>query len=246
MVGNMILRGLVVGVLAGILAFVFATFFGEPSLDAAIAFEDRLAAASGVAAEPEIVSRAMQRGLGLLTGVVVLGAGLGGLFGVAFAFANGRMGRLGPQQTAAVLALMAFVGLYFLPFLKYPGNPPAANDPDTIQYRTALYFLMMALSLASIVGAWMLRQRLVPRYGNWNGSLIALCAFVLVGAIASMVMPAVSETPADFPAAVLWEFRLASIGVQALIWATIGLGFGALMGRDLAGGTSSREAMPAR
>ncbi len=41
MVGNLLLRGMLVGVLAGLLAFGFARIFGEPQVDRAIAFESR-------------------------------------------------------------------------------------------------------------------------------------------------------------------------------------------------------------
>jgi predicted cobalt transporter CbtA len=45
-------------------------------------------------------------------------------------------------------------------------------------------------------------------------------------------MPTVNETPVDFPAAVLWQFRLASLGTQAVLWATLGLLFGWLTDRS--------------
>ena len=38
-----------------------------------------------------MVSRKVQKSLGLLTGVVVYGTAIGGLFGLVFAFASGRM-----------------------------------------------------------------------------------------------------------------------------------------------------------
>ena len=33
--------------------------------------------------------------------------------------------------------------------------------------------------------------------------------------------------PEAFPAVVLWQFRLASLGAQMILWAILGLGFGA-------------------
>jgi ABC-type nickel/cobalt efflux system permease component RcnA len=39
MVGHLLLRGMLVGVVAGLLAFGFAKVFGEPQVDRAIAFE---------------------------------------------------------------------------------------------------------------------------------------------------------------------------------------------------------------
>jgi predicted cobalt transporter CbtA len=55
---------------------------------------------------------------------------------------------------------------------------------------------------------------------------------VVIGVI-EFAMPAVNETPAGFPATVLWQFRLASLGTQAVLWATLGLLFGWLTDRNL-------------
>src|SRR5437764_909537 len=49
-----------------------------------------------------------------------------------------------------------------------------------------------------------------------------------------LALPAVNEVPKDFPAVVLWRFRLASLGTQAVLWAALGLVFGALTERSLA------------
>lgn len=111
MVGNLLLRGMLVGVFAGLLAFGFARIFGEPQVDRAIAFEDQMSQAKGEAPEPELVSRKTQAGLGLFTGVIIYSAAIGGLFSLAFAFVYGRVGRLGPRATAALLALGGFVAI---------------------------------------------------------------------------------------------------------------------------------------
>jgi Probable cobalt transporter subunit (CbtA) len=63
MVGNLLLRGMLVGVFAGLLAFGFAKIFGEPQFDRAIAFEEQMNQAKGEAPEPELVSRETQAGL---------------------------------------------------------------------------------------------------------------------------------------------------------------------------------------
>jgi hypothetical protein len=44
----------------------------------------------------------------------------------------------------------------------------------------------------------------------------------------------VHEIPAGFPADTLWKFRLASLGTNAMLWLTIGLGFGYAAERLLA------------
>jgi predicted cobalt transporter CbtA len=245
MVGKMLMRGMLIGIVAGILSFGFLKIYGEPVVDRAITFETAMdeakdkvkvdeAAAKGIAMakeehEPELVSRPVQAGVGLFTGVTVYNTAFGGLFALVFALAYGRMGDFSPRTTAALLALSGIVAVYLVPNLKYPANPPSVGDPETIAMRTQLYFSMIAISLAVMIGAWMLRQRLAPALGEWNAALIALSAYVVVVLIVGFALPSVNEVPEAFPAVVLWQFRMASLGAQAIMWTTIGLGFGALM-----------------
>ena len=111
--------------------------------------------------------------IGLFTGVMMYNVAFGGLFALAFALSYGRMGDLGPRPTAAVLSIVGIVAVYIVPNLKYPANPPSVGDPATIGVRTELYFSMIAVSLAAMIAAGMLRLRLVARYGAWNAFLIA-------------------------------------------------------------------------
>ncbi|TGV74269.1 hypothetical protein EN801_040340, partial [Mesorhizobium sp. M00.F.Ca.ET.158.01.1.1] len=126
--------------------------------------------AAGQAPEPEMVSRATQAGIGLATGVLVYGAALGGLFSLVFAYAYGRLGSLGPRGTSALLALLGFLAVIVVPGLKYPANPPAVGNPETIAYRTELFFIMIVVSIAAMVAAVGLAQRLWTRLGAWNAS----------------------------------------------------------------------------
>jgi predicted cobalt transporter CbtA len=240
MVGNLLLRGMIVGVIAGLCAFGFARVFGEPQVDRAIAFEEQSAAAEQAASdqpaaeEPEIVSRSTQAGIGLLTGVVVYGAAVGGLFSLVFAYAYGRLGRLGPRGTAALLALGGFIAVVLVPFIKYPATPPAVGSPETIGARTELFFVMIVVSLIATIASISLAQRLWAKYGAWNASIIAGLAFVVVVAIAQYALPTVNEVPENFSADLLWRFRTASLGIHVILWSVIGLGFGALAEHSLA------------
>ncbi|HEX3836054.1 MAG TPA: CbtA family protein [Steroidobacteraceae bacterium] len=236
MVGRLVFRGFIVGIVAGLLAFGWAKTFGEPAVETAINFEsaqDAAAAAAAVAAgkpappdEPVIFSRAVQGGIGLLTGMVVSGAALGCLFGVLFAFANGRLGRLGAAPTSALLALFGLVSVYVVPALKYPANPPSVGEPDTIKYRTGLYFLMMAVSIATTLVALRLQRTLRLRHGSWNASMLAAGIYLVVIAVVFALLPGINEVPANFPAVTLWNFRIASLGIQAVLWGSIGILFG--------------------
>jgi predicted cobalt transporter CbtA len=262
MVGNILLRGMLVGLLAGVIAFGFARVFGEPQVDLAIAFEEAQSAAAAKAhtqsevqsdaksevqsqaespahshshshdaagsdaAEPELVSRATQAGAGLLTGLLVYSAAVGGLFSLVFAFVYGRFGSSDARATAALLALAAFVSLVLVPALKYPPNPPAVGDPDTIVMRTELYFLMLAASVSSLVLAFSLARIVRGRLGSWNAMLTGAAVYVaLIGAVCT-ALPAINEVPEHFSASVLWNFRTASLGIHLILWSVLGLVFG--------------------
>ena len=264
MVRALLVRGMLVGILAGLLCFGFLQVYGEPQVDRAIAFETQLdeakhaadtpkgahshTHASGEAGgahththvsdaeQPELVSRPVQAGIGLFTAVMVYSTAFGGLFGLAFAFAYGRVdGAFTPQGVSVLLAATGFVAIYLVPNLKYPANPPAVGDPETIGMRTALYFIMIAISIAAKVGSVTLKRLFVPRFGEWNATIIMAACYVALVAIAGLLLPAVNEVPDQFPAVVLWKFRIASIGAQFIMWATLGLLFGALTQRALTG-----------
>lgn len=249
---ELLVRGMLVGVLAGLLAFAFARAFGEPNVDRAISFEESHASGEGdrahdsmagmPAAESghshedggELVSRSTQAGLGLFTGVMLYGVAFGGLFALAFAVAWGRVAGLGARGLAALIAALGFVIVVVVPQLKYPANPPAVGEPGTIGRRTALFFIMLLISLVAAALATWVRSRLVRAAGAWNATLAAGVIFIALIAEAMLMLPAVDEVPADFPAALLWQFRVASLGTEAVLWLTFGLVFGYLTQRRMA------------
>jgi hypothetical protein len=233
MVRALLVRGMLVGALAGLLAFGFAWLFGEPQVDLAIGFEEHMHQVAGEAPEPELVSRGVQSTIGLLTGVVVYSCALGGIFALVFAYAYGRVGGLSPRGTAALLAAAGFVALILVPQIKYPANPPSIGDPETIGSRTALYFTMIAISVIASVAAVSTARQLTRRLGEWNGALVAGVAYVAVVAVGMAILPSVNEVPTEFSATTLWSFRLASLGIEAVLWTTLGLTFGALAERQI-------------
>ena len=238
MIRSLLVRGMLVGLAAGLLAFPVAYSLGEPPVQAAIDFEERSAAAEPSAAaamtEPEVVSRGTQRTIGLLTALAVMGVALGGLFALTFAWAYGRIGAVSARLTAAVLALGAYLTITVVPFLKYPATPPATGTPETLGTRTGLFVAMITISLVAVIAAGRMRRELLPRLGPWNAAIAAGAGFVALIVTAQLILPAVNETPAGFPADVIWEFRLASLAISATFWATIGLGFGTAAERLLA------------
>ena len=233
MVRSLLIRGLLAGLLAGLVAFAFAFLVGEPQLERAIAFEEQAARDGHHGAEPELVSRGVQSTIGLFIGTVAIGVALGGLFALVFAYAYGRVSRRGARATSALLALGAFVTVSLVPFVKYPPNPPAVGSAESVDQRTVLFFAMIAIAMVALFAAARIRAQYLERLGQWNATIAGGVAFVALIAIAQLILPDVQETPAGFPADVLFEFRLVALGLSGVLWLTIGLAFGASVERLL-------------
>ncbi|GAA1241217.1 CbtA family protein [Prauserella halophila] len=280
----MLVRGMLAGLAAGLLAAAFAYVVGEPPVGDAIALEESHATAShgdaashddtasrgdtahaeshthagspghasesGAAPEsggvPEsgedgghehgddaLVGRGVQSTIGLATGVTGYAVAVGGLFAIAFAVAQGRVTTLRPRVSAALLAAGGFAVVVLVPFLKYPANPPAVGQAGTIEDRTALYFGFLALSVATAMVAVAAGRAVADRSGAACGGLLGVGGYVTVMTIAAALLPAVDEVPDGFPGSLLWDFRLASLGTQAVLWCALGLGFAVLAEKAL-------------
>jgi predicted cobalt transporter CbtA len=223
---DFLVRGLLAGLLAGIVAFGVAYVVGERSINAAIAIEESVHAEA-----TETVGRSLQSTLGLLTGTAVAGVTLGGLVGVLSALALGRLGRLGVRGISLLLATVGFLSISLMPFVAYPPNPPAVGHSETIGTRTALYFIMAGISIIAAVTAVLVGRRLAARWGAWYATLSAVFGYLIVTLIAITLLPSYSEIPADFPARLLYEFRMASLVTQLTLWASLGVILGELLHR---------------
>jgi Probable cobalt transporter subunit (CbtA) len=265
-------RGVLCGAIAGLLTFVFSRIFAEPYVQKAIDYEAGRDAAQAVldtsvkAADSDLFSRTVQADVGMGVGMIAFGIGMGALFAIVYTVCLGRVGRLRPRPLALLVAAAGFLGLYLVPFLRYPANPPSVGQADTIQQRTGMYLVMVLSSVALLALAVWLGQRLRARFGTWNASLLAGAAFVVAIGIVMLLLPSfgqpvtgrfaapASETPLPvtdahgaisypgFPADVLFYFRLYSVAGQLLLWSAIGLLFAPMADRLLgqSAGTADR------
>ncbi len=246
-----LVRGLLAGLAAGLLAFIVGFAVGEPPIDAAIALEEAAAApapeththtegaqdhAHDEAAthshdeEEGGISRTTQKTWGLATATLAIGVALGGIVALIAAAAAGRLGRLGLVGSTALVTAIGFVSFALVPFLKYPAAPPAVGSGDTIGERTAYYFGFVVISVGAAVVAVLAARTLQQRIGGYWAVVVAAIGYVLVVAVAAAVMPAVNEL-GDFPADVLWQFRVSSLLTLATLWAGIGVVLTALLRR---------------
>lgn len=243
-----LVRGLLAGFFAGVVTFGVSYIIGEPPIASSIALEAMQSAGAEQApadqghnttvgdevgeysqGEAEKVSRVTQATWGLATATIVFGIALGGIVGLASALAVGRLGRLSPRASTALTAGIGFVAVYFVPFLKYPPVPPAAGNPDSIGDRTGLYFTMLAASVIAAVGFLVLARTLARTIDAWNASVMAIAGYMMVVAVFGWLLPVIDEVPVDFSADLLWQFRAASLAVQATLWTVIGLALAALI-----------------
>lgn len=210
-------RGMLAGLLAGLIAGTFAFLIGEPLVDKAIALEHTHGG--------EVFSRGTQK-MGLLLATTLYGVSVGGIFGLFGAYFKSRTGLRDEWSRSLALSGVLFTGAILLPFLKYPANPPTVGDPATIGFRTSTYLAMVGLSLLTVYFAWRLSRKLgdmgtPARHLAIGGFIVAVMGMLLV-----LLPPA--QDPGEFPAGLLWSFRLASLGTQAVFWASLGVLFGLL------------------
>jgi predicted cobalt transporter CbtA len=236
LIASYLRRGMAAGLLAGLLAGLFALVVAEPLLDQAIGLEEANHQEGPASAththedEGEVFSRSTQK-VGLFFATGLSGVLVGGVFGLVFAYFRGRMDSESDWTRSLSLAAALFAGAVLVPFLKYPANPPTVGDPDTIGARTVAYFAIVGLSLLAILAAWYVSRLLRERGVSTPVRQLAVGLGLVTVVIGLLVgLPATTD-PGEFPAGLLWNFRLSSLGTQLVLWAGLAALFGLLCER---------------
>jgi predicted cobalt transporter CbtA len=227
--GFLLRRGVAAGGAAGVVAAAVIWLVVEPVLRRALALEAAEMAHAGHHEEP-LVSRDAQVLGGALTTVVV-----GVLFGVVFAVVFARLRHRLPGGTdfgrSVMLAALGFGVFSLLPAVTYPANPPGVGDPATVTERTLLYVLSVLMGLLVVTVVAMVHRAVSGRRLR-SGQVVgvdALVAGVGLVAVLTLLPSSPDQVPADIPADLLWDFRLASLAQLASMWAALGLVFGLLL-----------------
>jgi hypothetical protein len=204
---RVILRGAIAGFIAGILSFIFARAWAEPFIDKAISYESGRDAAitavdkaNGVVVNldgPTIFDRTIQSNIGIATGLIGFSTAMGALIAVAYLVLHARF-NMRPRTLALLICGFGFLGVYLLPFVKYPANPPAIGHTFTIATRSALYLSTVGCCLVFLIGAIVLcRKVLLPRFGVFNGTLLAAAAFCVPYFILISLLPSLGHLHAN-------------------------------------------------
>jgi hypothetical protein len=238
-----VIRYLLPGAVAGLVAFAFSRVMIEPLIAAAVDYEGArehagLQLTGGAHAHGhELFTRAVQENIGAAVGVVVFAVVMGVLFTVAHTVISTALEhrRFTPDPTSLALLLGAgmFVAINLVPGLKYPANPPTVGLDETVGERSSAFLTMTSISLVGACVAVAAGLSWSRRWGTWRACAVAVGGYVVVMMGAIVVLPSFHEVPGPltgpdglvltgFPAEVLADFRLYSLLHQALMWIVIG------------------------
>jgi predicted cobalt transporter CbtA len=226
---TIVIAAVLVGILAGLCGAVFASVVTEPRIDDAIALEEQRAAEHGSADASEdevIVARSDQKGAGLFAAYALTGAAFGLFLAVASLSIRTTTG--GPFRRVTLSGLILAGAITLTPWLKYPPNPPAVGDPDTVGERERYYVLAIVLGALLLAGAAHLSARL--RRAGWPDhrriSAVVLSAVVGFAVLFAALPPSPDDVTA--PANLVWQFRINSLTGNLLVWTLLTLGLGVL------------------
>lgn len=240
-----------IGVLSGLGGAVFHSVVTEPRVDEAVALESQAVdeaeadAAGGAEAHDDevMVSRGDQKGAGLFLAYALIGAAYGLLLAITSLSLRTTTG--GPFRRVVVSGVILAGAIAVAPWLKYPPNPPAVGDPDTVGERERLWLLLIVLTGLLLAGLARLSGRL--RAAGWPDDR-RVGALTGAGAVAAgllfTLMPT-SPTELDVPAGLVWHFRLNSLTGNLLMWALLTVGLAMTWTEALRGARSAAPLGPA-
>jgi len=220
--------GAIGGVCGGVSLAVFLATVGRGPTRDAIALEESLEAAEGSgAATADLFSRGVQEVGGIL-GVVLFGIAVGLIYAVVFGAVGRRLGGDSLLNRSLRLGVIGFWTVVLVPFIKYPGNPPAVGDPETINERTLQYIALVLASIALTIVVSRIGERrsLPPVTHTWLRVVAYTCGLIAL----VWFLP---DNPDDItaPAELIWRFRLASLGGLAAFWIVLSLTVGTMLER---------------
>jgi predicted cobalt transporter CbtA len=214
---------LLAGAIAGTILGVINQVVVEPYIEHAIEIEMQNTAQSDQAVNPAEFTayRFWQKGGEIVAGTI-LGLSIGSLFGIVFAYTRSSIPGSDNKKKALIVAGIMWFVLFLIPALKYPANPPAVGDPETISYRQSLYVAFLAISGFSALGLTFLYGKM--RALNTKKAIIpAVYTAIIAGAY--FAMPA-NPDPINAPMDLVIGFRITSAITISMFWGLLGIIFG--------------------
>ena len=216
------------GAIAGATLGIVNQGIVEPFVAQAIDIENQNAIASGELFNPNEYAayRIWQRG-GEIAAGTVLGLSIGALFGIVFAYARDSLPGSNNKKKALLLAGVMWLVLFMVPAFKYPANPPAVGDPETISYRQSIYVAFLAISGFAALGLAVIYRKLGPMQAK---KAVIPAAYAAIMAVAFVAMPP-NPDEITAPMDLVVTFRIASAFTMSMFWALLGILLGAFWDR---------------
>ena len=217
------------GVIAGIILALLNLGIVEPTIDKAIALEVQKQASSGDNVNiSELIDYRYWQKAGAFAGGAIYGAGLASLFGVVFAFARNKLPGKNNKQKAIFLAGIMWFVLFLMVALKYPANPPAVGDPETIYYREILYvgYIMISGFAALGMAVIWIRTRMNSK------RIIVPLMYAVIMVTAYIAMPS-NPDKIEISMDLIQTFRILTAITIGVFWGILGIIFGSLWDKFL-------------
>ena len=214
---------LLAGAIAGTFLGAINQVVVEPYIDHAIELEKQSTGQSDQIINPTEFTayRFWQKG-GEIAAGTILGLSIGSLYGIVFAYTRGLVPGSNNKKKALIVAGIMWFVLFLMPALKYPANPPAVGNPETIYYRQSLYIAFLAISGFSALGLAFLYQKVASL--NINKAIIP-SAYAAIMAGAYLAMPANPDS-INAPIDLVIGLRLTSAITISMFWGLLGIIFG--------------------
>lgn len=201
----------------------------EPLIDKAIEIEtsNAMNSSENVNMDELTLTRAWQKSGSIIAGAL-MGAAFGSVLGIVYLFIRRKVLGSNDAKYAFLLSLVMCTVLFVIPFIKYPGNPPAVGNPETIYYRETLYVGFLAVSSIAALSVGILYYRLKNIYSRTN--IVVPLIYLAVTSLAFIVFPSNPDN-ISISMDLVNSFRIVSGMTMVLFWAILGVSFGLLWHR---------------
>ncbi|MGA7977926.1 MAG: CbtA family protein [Nitrososphaeraceae archaeon] len=215
------------GAIAGTILAIINLGLVEPYIDSAIALETQRKISSGENLDmAELVHyRTWQKG-GAIAAGAVYGISLGALFGIVITYGRKALPGDTNRKKALFLAGILWFVLYFMVAIKYPANPPAVGDPETIYYRQSLYVVYLAISGFTVLVLALAWNRVQLEYKKILFPLI----YAAVMIVAYIVLPP-NPDKISISMDLINTFRTVTALTIGMFWGILAIVFGTLWDR---------------
>ncbi len=212
------------GALAGTILGIINLGLVEPYIDQAIGIEIQNSVSSGENVDlSEIAHYRIWQKSGEVVAAAVYGISLGALFGIIFAYSKNALPGSNNKKKALFLAGILWFVLYLVVAIKYPANPPAVGNPETIYYREALYVAFIAISGFTALILALLWKRVKIN----SKKIVFPLVYAGIMTAAYLAMPA-NPDPINISMELVQNFRVWTAVTIGIFWGLLGIIFGSL------------------